>query len=362
MKKFAIILIIICLSLVVIDKGLKYFDRRKVGSKKDYVHQLRMESVDGSILHNYSTAGELELYPYMMFKARSNVKNATLSTNSFGLRAGDFKDKTPGTYRIIVVGGSTAFGGMATSDKKTFTYRLEEILNNPNSGFNRSFEVINAGVPSFNSMQELILIEMKLIELDPDMIIVVDGFNDALTYLKRDSRAGYPYLFKKLEKMTSTEAFLKERARKIRIIRKILEFFEKREALTKTTFDSEVVKFYENNLNNICHLLNSYGIKPFLVFQPILDYKNPLSENEKTALEHDTSMSRKLLVKLCDELQKKARNVALTNNALYLDSRTIYDGIPDTLFMDDCHLNDKAQAILAEELYRRVSSFLKSTN
>ena len=355
----------IVLALVGIDKGLKYYDRHKYNTRGNNaipLYALRRESITPEQMTEYSACGEINVYPYIMFKEPGNAKNKTVSTNSFGFRNKEIEVKLPNTYRIILVGGSTAFGGHATSDDKTFAVQLEKNLNSKSTELGTSFEIINAGMPAFNSMQELILIEWKLLKHSPDMIIVFDGFNDAMTYLQRDNRPGFPYLFKKIERITSTSALVKNRMRHVRIIRKIMELMEKREVNQQTTFDPEVVEFYRNNLDVMCHLLNSYSIKPFIVFQPVLDYKDPLSELERKKLENETSMNRKTFVRLCDDLAASAYEVSKDNDAIYLDSRNIFDGISDILFTDDCHMNDRGHKIVADELYQRIYDYFQSKN
>ncbi|MDP8230520.1 MAG: SGNH/GDSL hydrolase family protein [Candidatus Gorgyraea atricola] len=351
----------IALTLVAINKGIKYYDRYKynIRATNDVpLYALRRASISPEQMTEYSACGELELYPYIMFKGPSNVKNKTVSTNSFGFRGGEIGPKLPDTYRIILVGASTVFGGHVTSDEKTFAAQLERQLNLKSAELDTSFEVINASFPAFNSMQELILIQWRLLEHSPNMIIICDGFNDAMTYLTRDNRPGFPYLFKKIEKITSTSALVKNRLRHIRIFRKIMEMMEKRETQRQTTFDPEVVEFYRNNLDVMCHLLNSYNIKPFVVFQPVLDYKDPLSKLERDYLEDETSMNRKIFVELCNGLEVAASEVARQNNAIYLDSRNVFDGVNDTLFTDDCHFNDRGHKIVADNLYKRIYDYL----
>ena len=50
-------------------------------------------------------------------------------------------------------------------------------LYSPQTGF--TYEVVNAGVPAWTTTHERILIENKLIDLQPDIIIMISGANDA---------------------------------------------------------------------------------------------------------------------------------------------------------------------------------------
>jgi len=348
--------IAIVVGLVAFDKWLSHKDKvRKKHAGKNTLYALKKVSLTDDQLNNYGSTGEFELYPYLMFKARPNFKSPTVNTNSFGFRGPEVFAKTKDIYRIVIVGASTAFGGMSTSDEKTFYKVLERNLNKNLSKDNRRYEVICGAMPSYNSMQELILIEMKILKMEPDMVIILDGFNDAINYLARDSRAGYPDMFKDLEKYTNTKAFFKMRLRKIRIIRKIMEHYEKKEAMSQKAFDPAVVEFYGDNLDIMCHLLKSYSIAPVLVTQPAIHYKQPLSQPENDYAKDDSLMSRKGFIELYDALAKAAQGVAIKNNVPYVDARYIYNGNNETLFTDDCHLNDRAQEMLAGALTKTVS-------
>ena len=350
MKKALIIIIIVIIGLVALDKWLSHNDKaKKCNMSENPLYALRKTSLTDGELGVYGSMRELELYPYLMFKLRPNYKSSVVNVNSMGFRAPEIDEKGEGVYRIVIVGGSTAFGGMSTSDDKTFFNVLEKKLNEKVFP-DKKYEIISAAVPSYNSMQELILIQTEVLKLEPDMVIIVDGFNDAINYMMRDNRPGYPDMFKNLEKYTSTEAFLKMRLRKIRIIRKIMERMEEKERMNQSTYDPEVVEFYGNNLDVICHLLKSYNIQPVIVFQPAIFYKSPLSQPERTYLEWNKQLSQKVFVALYDDLATKAEFVAAKNDVPYLDARYIYEGSGDTLFLDDCHLNDRAQEILADNL------------
>lgn len=362
MKKIVIAVVIIVMGLVIFDKWLSHNDKiRKRNREKNPIYALRRESVTDEQLNQYSSAGELQLYPYLMFKGRSDFKSPTLNTNSDGFRAPEISDKKQGTYRIIVIGGSTAFGGMSTNDEKTFFNIMQRKLNE-NAKAGQRFEVISAGVPSYNSMQELILLESKLLKYQPDMVIVLDGFNDAINYLIRDNRSGYPSMFKDMEKYVDTKSFFMMRLRKIRIARKLMERIEANSVANQKTFDPAVVNFYGHNLDVMCHLLDSYGIIPIIVLQPALDYKKPLSALERQYLESDKTMSHAVFVKLYNSMANMAKDIAFKNKVSYIDARYIFNGDEGTLFMDDCHLNDRAQEILANILLEKINKEIRPEN
>ena len=98
--------------------------------------------------------------------------------NSLGLRDREFPAAKPtGVYRILVLGDSTTFGwGVSLED--TAAKILEKMLNaQPPPGYQR-FEVINAGVGNYDTVQEVTYYKTRGRLLNPDMVILVYFIND----------------------------------------------------------------------------------------------------------------------------------------------------------------------------------------
>ena len=97
--------------------------------------------------------------------------------NSDGLRSHEIIIPKPlDMYRIITIGGSTTFGG--ETNETTWSGYLEKYLNEFEK--DRKIEVINAGKPSIDSNHELNYLINNIEKLDPDLIIMYDGWNDSL--------------------------------------------------------------------------------------------------------------------------------------------------------------------------------------
>ena len=99
--------------------------------------------------------------------------------NSLGFRGVEFsRDKSPGTFRIVVIGDSIAFGMGVKSEDAVFARLLEKRLNT--AGAAQRFEVINAGVPGYNSRQEWAFLRDEIVpRYAPDAIILSLCLNDA---------------------------------------------------------------------------------------------------------------------------------------------------------------------------------------
>jgi len=71
--------------------------------------------------------------------------------NDYGFRGPPFDlDKPPNTLRVVILGGSTAYGTQV-ADHETGAVRLEELLRERASGVN--VEVLNAGLPGWTSLE-----------------------------------------------------------------------------------------------------------------------------------------------------------------------------------------------------------------
>jgi lysophospholipase L1-like esterase len=97
--------------------------------------------------------------------------------NSFGARDREYpRAKPPGTRRIVAMGDSFTFGtGVHAED--TFAKRLEALLAELGDG--STIEVINFGVPGYNTPSEVILLEHLALSFSPDVVLISIFLNDA---------------------------------------------------------------------------------------------------------------------------------------------------------------------------------------
>ncbi len=115
------------------------------------------------------------------YSTPAGAKHA-VNTNSLGFRGAEVQRTKPeGTFRIVCLGGSTTWGTGATADDRTWSAGLERVLNQalpPESPYSR-VEVINAGVSGYTSLESFVNLKMRLLPLEPDLVIVYHAANDA---------------------------------------------------------------------------------------------------------------------------------------------------------------------------------------
>ena len=118
-----------------------------------------------------------------------------VTINSYGFRGKEFDiTKAPGTFRIVALGGSTTYG-IGLEEDGTYPYHLEKVLQE-RLGTDK-VEVINAGLVSATTAESLSRFLLKVVPLDPDMVIFYEGYNDLPPRMFNDYSGDY-YHFRKI--------------------------------------------------------------------------------------------------------------------------------------------------------------------
>lgn len=128
---------------------------------------------------------QLSAHPYLGHIPSRNYVSGNNKHNELGFRGESITvEKPDGVYRIVAVGGSTTYSIDVEDFRDSYPVLLERRLHD--SGY-EEVEVVNAGASSYSSWQNLINIEFRVLPLEPDLIIIYQGFNDI------GSRLVYPY-------------------------------------------------------------------------------------------------------------------------------------------------------------------------
>ena len=109
---------------------------------------------------------------YELDPARKNI-------NTRGLRDREFPLLKPAnTFRILALGDSYTYGA-GVSIEETYVKQLEATLNETLNDRGFRYEVLNAGVPGYNTYQELIHLREVGLQYNPDMILLGFTLSDA---------------------------------------------------------------------------------------------------------------------------------------------------------------------------------------
>ncbi len=116
-------------------------------------------------------------HPYLAYYPTSNYKKGLTYHNSLGYRNDEFPlEKPDGVFRIVALGGSSTYDVSIKDNQQTFTAQLEKQLKEE-YGY-QNVQVINAGVPGYNSWEILGNLEFRVLDLDPDIVIIYENTND----------------------------------------------------------------------------------------------------------------------------------------------------------------------------------------
>jgi lysophospholipase L1-like esterase len=103
-----------------------------------------------------------------------------VTTNSLGMRSPEVGPKASGTTRILSMGDSYAFGYGVAGDE-TYAWQLEQLLG-------PGFEVLNAGVSGYSTIQATDLLRRLTPEVEPDLVLL--GFFTGNDFHENLERAG----------------------------------------------------------------------------------------------------------------------------------------------------------------------------
>jgi lysophospholipase L1-like esterase len=116
------------------------------------------------------------VYPDLKYEltpgASGRLWNTNLKINSQGFR-GPEPSSNPATHRVIVLGDSIAFG-LSLPLEDTFPIQLQQRLVSQG----RELEVLNFGVFSYDTLQEVASLESRGLKYHPDLVVVAYCLND----------------------------------------------------------------------------------------------------------------------------------------------------------------------------------------
>jgi len=105
----------------------------------------------------------------------TRARGVHVATNARGLRGPEVTaTPQPGVHRVLVLGDSVAFG-FRLEHADTFPVRLAHELEARDGGW---WEVLNAGVEGYNTVNQLAYLRTSLLELAPETIVLVFNLND----------------------------------------------------------------------------------------------------------------------------------------------------------------------------------------
>lgn len=138
----------------------------------------RVLGLENDVLVVFTPERCLQRSPVYGFELRPNCSRDsarwTWHTNSLGLRSAEIR--ADGSVRILALGDSNTWGWGA-DQAHSYPEALQQLLD-AKYGAGR-YQVINTGVPAWTSYQGATFLRERGMALDPDIVIIAFGYNDA---------------------------------------------------------------------------------------------------------------------------------------------------------------------------------------
>lgn len=354
-----------------------------------YTYLRLVEGYDGTHLITY------EFDPYKNMRPTPNYHNANgVHHNAQGFRE-DFdtpQEKASNTYRIFVMGGSTAYGLQSMSrygqvkysvikNSETIDTYLEEYLQ-LKLGAKKKIEVINAAITSHFSHHHLIYLNQTILKYHPDMVIFIDGFNDYFNYTKGfDQFRDYGYQERATLYMGEptvkawmgyTGWWLFQKSHFVHLAAKTLRPIWVGVATVgreraRIVVDEALENLAENAQSNFLKMverngivLRHEGVVPVFVLQPELVFKQSkvFTELERNIYQELDQQWQVNFVEYKNRAKPMVINYLSKSTAktgsTFLDMTDVFGGIEGDAYTDYCHLTPTGNKWLAEEIGRNI--------
>lgn len=379
----------VCVSLAMMYGAIKLYDiylqKKSPGA---------MQVVYGALSERPEIV-EYNLYPYLGFMVQPNyhvTKPGAYGNyyDSYDFKTGDHgfpidfdldapPPKPKGTFRIIVTGGSTAWGQEARSNQDTYYSILERMLNQRAAGQGFKVEIINLAMGGATTYQNYIALNKWAHALQPDMIMSFSGRNDLLVPRYHESGTDMPLFFHNVmglveaSKHSNSPAWLKKLAKLFPGIFSNTQLGTALRVLNLKEYSTEargkyILAHWRPKVKEVCdpialyaHALKSIkrdfsGCPIFLVFQPMrFGSFPPEIDMEKDYRE----LVRKTVSSVSGYMNDNWRVINL-HEAWDTKGRLKQEHNP-TLFVDDCHFTNEGHMMVAKDLVDQLYEFILKT-
>ncbi|MEM9379623.1 MAG: SGNH/GDSL hydrolase family protein [Planctomycetota bacterium] len=316
-------------------------------------------------------------HPYLIFTPRPGYERSDpgkeIRHGAQGFRGDDLPlPKPEGTLRIACLGGSSTYATGPTRDEFTWPARLQALLEGRLA--DRDVDVLNGGVPSWNSFECLGNLAFRVLPYEPDIVLVYLSTNDAEAALWPDPRTDNSHY--RLAWPTFRESPLEgifDRSVTYLVWRKYAtDYLEQRadlgfhgkvippgsvgEALQQYRLPEELLdpsdvgfENFRRNLVSITALARAHGATPVLMTQAIWS-PEPESDHMLHGKQRLAAQAR-----MTDIVREVAagEDVPLVEMKAFLEdaaTEQAAEGGAQGVFVNNVHLTDEGSALFAERL------------
>lgn len=381
-------------------------------------YRLAYHNQSGQSIQGLPSTGQLVVQQSAAgYQLKPNQQNPAIALNPQGFRTNQPLEvsKPKNEVRILVLGGSTAFGTLAQNNDATFAQQLEKQLNqqvldqrNNSKSFRpdvlpyfadeqekalklpprireAQYRVINAAVPGYTSGNSLAQLS-HLLAYQPDAIVLLDGYGDLLLPSNQPI-ATIPHL----DRLTSNAANhllstlstgLSQFIQQFYIIKLPAFFLTKPKPTVEAVVDPSETNTgalrdrlpkdeaelkrrsdrYQTNLQQISLLAAGAKIPVLYALQPELAHRSAssITKSEKSLLDSLGKDYGDRIDKSYKSLQSAAENAKKNSpNLIILKNKERIDRIKGDVFLDPIHLTLEGHRAIAEQLYEAIAPKLQ---
>ncbi len=360
-KQFILFFILICMTLLITEGIVRTLD----------IKEVHCAFIETDFFKNYNMFEKQDMcekynslkydYTQQIRLLEPNQHNKYFNINSDGFRGPElnFQDED---YIIFVIGGSTTFGFITSSDEFTIPSILGKKINDEEL----NVEVVNAGISMATSGNELYYLENYILDYSPDMVIMYDGWNDIIQgitdYKKNNSDNDYNPISEDLSNEDNTNTGLISFFAKIDYqtglgialflshlindpeidLNKNINIYKNMDTPALDFIESKI----ENNWSKTCLIGEKHELQIINILQPMLGTSDRIISDEAKSLLTPFSVHMKKLD--LDENQLNAcHNV--------YDFRNIFAGMNnEVIYFDEGHMSDFGNEIIAENIFKKI--------
>jgi len=353
---FSASLVVILITFLEVTASLYYFFVVPQQSREMLEPLLGVTSPETQDLLRYRP------HPYFNYVFNRDFRHADgfKPYNSQGFRAPEWKKKERGTIRIVAVGGSTTYGIFSRDGKNIWPAFLESRLNSAGAP---GVEVINLGVTGYTLFEVMGVMAMTVPELEPDIVLINVGTNDAFSACYPDEGGRDNTFFRFSWNVQQLPGFAKVGMRKSYTLRVLgyltmsLNTYLPGDLMTAMQYphpdDKEALrnaahasgKYFRRNLKTAVSLAKNIGAAAVLFTQPL----NPAWEMTEALFYREIIGAHK-------RNNEIIRSVGTESGVAVVD---LYAGMrAKELFVDAIHPNLRGEELQARLIYPEVSALV----
>ncbi|MGQ9864755.1 MAG: SGNH/GDSL hydrolase family protein [Pseudanabaenaceae cyanobacterium] len=316
----------------------------------------------------------------------------------FRLAADLPETKPAGEIRIFVLGNSTAFGSLAANDAQTVGAQLEALCQErlqlqktqptrfkpeilpfyadqieamaalPPRIREGRYRVISAGVPGYTSGNELALLVHRVLDFDPDAVVLLDGYEDLR--LPETQAAAAPPTKAAIAPGLAYRQHLQQQFQNWWQSWHLVQWLRgdwQTAAHVENTFSSDRlaatpaaltarVQRYHRNLRQVARVLR--GIPTLVVLQPEITGKSKPAPSEQAIRQR---LDANYPARVRAGYEALNRRTGDFGHLRFSNLYAAFGDTPEAMFVDPIHLTAAGHRRLAERLYRLLEPIFAVT-